>query len=306
MSFTPKTWQNEPSHATPLGASGLNDLEDRIDDGFTDAAAEAAAAQAASQPLDSDLTAIAALSTTSFGRAFLALADAAAARTAISAAAATHTHAESDVTNLVSDLAAKAPLASPALTGHPTGVTESANDNSTRLATTAYADAVKAALAGTYKVLSRTSGRWTTAGAASTDYVVAANNSDIVVASNFVTAASGSGVYGFYFDDADYTLAGLTQKLNLRVSVLTPNTAPAQTFTFTLKPLTISAGNGVAGTTVSGSTVTHTTPAANAVTTAVSGDFTIPADGFYYVNYTISGTPSSAGDIQVALLTRYV
>lgn len=36
------------------------------------------------QPLDSDLTAIAALSTTSYGRAFLALADAAAARTALS------------------------------------------------------------------------------------------------------------------------------------------------------------------------------------------------------------------------------
>lgn len=38
------------------------------------------------QPVDSDLTAIAALATTAYGRAFLALADAAAARTAISAA----------------------------------------------------------------------------------------------------------------------------------------------------------------------------------------------------------------------------
>lgn len=47
-----------------------------------DASGAAAAAQAASQPLDSDLTAIAALSTTSFGRALLALADAAAGRTA--------------------------------------------------------------------------------------------------------------------------------------------------------------------------------------------------------------------------------
>lgn len=93
--------------------------------------------------------------------------------------------AESQVTSLVSDLAAKAPLASPALTGtptaptatpatnttqvattayadaiaalkanlaspaftgHPTGVTESASDNSTRLASTAYADAAIAAL----------------------------------------------------------------------------------------------------------------------------------------------------------------
>jgi hypothetical protein len=51
--------------------------------GDFDAAGAAAAAQAASQPLDSDLTAIAALTTTSFGRAFLALADAAAGRTAL-------------------------------------------------------------------------------------------------------------------------------------------------------------------------------------------------------------------------------
>lgn len=45
---------------------------------FFDAAGAAAAAQAASQPLDSDLTAIAALSTTAFGRALLTVADAAA------------------------------------------------------------------------------------------------------------------------------------------------------------------------------------------------------------------------------------
>jgi hypothetical protein len=51
---------------------------------------------------------------------------------------------ESKITNLVSDLAAKAPLASPAFTGHPTGVTESPGDNSTRLASTAYADAIAA------------------------------------------------------------------------------------------------------------------------------------------------------------------
>jgi hypothetical protein len=49
--------------------------------GAFDAAGAAAAAQAASQPLDSDLTAIAALSTTSFGRGLLASADAAALRT---------------------------------------------------------------------------------------------------------------------------------------------------------------------------------------------------------------------------------
>lgn len=48
-----------------------------------DASGAAAAAQAASQPVDSDLTAIAALTTTSFGRALLTLADAAAGRTSL-------------------------------------------------------------------------------------------------------------------------------------------------------------------------------------------------------------------------------
>lgn len=55
---------------------------------------------------------------------------------------------ESDITNLVTDLAAKAPLASPALTGSPTAPTQAALDNSTKLATTAYADAAVAAHPG--------------------------------------------------------------------------------------------------------------------------------------------------------------
>jgi hypothetical protein len=61
-------------------ALGLGSAATQASTAF-DAAGAAAAAQAASQPLDSDLTAIAALSTTSFGRALLALADAAALRT---------------------------------------------------------------------------------------------------------------------------------------------------------------------------------------------------------------------------------
>lgn len=75
---------------------------------------------------------------------------------AIGASATGHTHAEADVTNLVTDLATKAPLASPAFTGTPslptgtTGVTQSAGNSSTALATTAFvttADNLKAPLA---------------------------------------------------------------------------------------------------------------------------------------------------------------
>jgi hypothetical protein len=47
---------------------------------------------------------------------------------------------QSKVTGLVTALGLLAPLASPALTGNPTAPTQSAGDNSTKLATTAYAD----------------------------------------------------------------------------------------------------------------------------------------------------------------------
>ncbi len=56
---------------------------------FYEAAGAAAAAQSASQPLDSDLTAIAALSTTAYGRTFLTLADQAALMGLVSSASTT-------------------------------------------------------------------------------------------------------------------------------------------------------------------------------------------------------------------------
>ena len=54
--------------------------------------------------------------------------------------------AQSKISGLVTDLAAKAPLASPALTGDPTAPTQTARNNSTRLATTAYVDTATASL----------------------------------------------------------------------------------------------------------------------------------------------------------------
>lgn len=64
------------------------------------------------QPLDSDLTAIAALTTTSFGRSLLALADAAALLTAAGGAAASHAHSGDDITSgTVADARVAATLA---------------------------------------------------------------------------------------------------------------------------------------------------------------------------------------------------
>ena len=100
----------------------------------------AAAAQAASQPSDSDLTAIAALSTTSFGRSFLDRADAAAARTLVGLGSVDNT---SDAAKPVSTaqqtaLNLKADLDSPAFANNPTAPTQTTGNNTTRLATTQF------------------------------------------------------------------------------------------------------------------------------------------------------------------------
>ena len=75
-------------------------------------------------------------------------------------AASVHGHAIADVTSLQSSLDAKAPLASPALTGTPTAPTQTQGNNSTRLATTAYVDtlgATKAASSHTHAISEVTS-----------------------------------------------------------------------------------------------------------------------------------------------------
>lgn len=92
-------------------------------DGAGAAAAAQAAAIAASQPLDSDLTAIAALTTTSYGRAFLALADAAAGRTALGlGTAATHATGDYEVAGAAAAAQAAAIAASQPLDSDLTAI----------------------------------------------------------------------------------------------------------------------------------------------------------------------------------------
>lgn len=99
---------------------------------------------------------------TSVGRSVLTAADATAGRTAIGAepfgaalaAVAGHVEAADPhtqyalETDLTAALALKAPLASPALTGNPTAPTQTAGNNSTRVATTAYVETAVAAGGG--------------------------------------------------------------------------------------------------------------------------------------------------------------
>jgi hypothetical protein len=99
----------------------------------------------------------------------------------------------------------------------------------------------------------------------------------------------------FEFDDADYTVSGLTQKLRLRAQVLANATAPAITFTFGLYPVTVAGGADVLaftiGTVVTGSTVAIASPSASTATRGTpTADFTVPADGVYSLGVVTSGT----------------
>ena len=67
-----------------------------------------------------------------------------------------HNHPQSEITNLVGDLALKAPLASPALTGTPTAPTASAGTSTTQLATTAFVGAAVTAGGGAAIAISDT------------------------------------------------------------------------------------------------------------------------------------------------------
>lgn len=116
----------------------------------------------------------------------------------------------------------------------------------------------------------------------------------------------------FWFAKADYEVAGKTQKLRLRAQIGTNGTKPTLEFTVGLYPLTVSGGAGefkpLTGTVVSGSAVTFNEPAASTITSEVSADFTIPADGAYALGFETSKitTEKSYQKINAQLQTRSV
>ena len=109
-------------------------------------------------------------------------------------AASVHGHPIADVTGLQTALDAKAPLASPALTGTPTAPTQAQGNNSTRLATTAYVDtlgATKAASAHTHAISEVTSLQTTLDGKAALSHTHTASQiSDSTTAGRAVLTAA--------------------------------------------------------------------------------------------------------------------
>jgi hypothetical protein len=117
-----------------------------------------------------------------------------------------------------------------------------------------------------------------------------------------------------YFDDADYTVSGLTQKLRLRAQIRPNATAPG-TITYTVGLHNVTAGAGGAdalsytlASAVSGSTVAFVNPSASTPAQNATSDFTIPADGYYVLGVVTSAAVAnnSAVHISAQLQTRNV
>ena len=97
---------------------------------------------------------------------------------------------------------------------------------------------------------------------------------------------------------ADYAISGRTTKLRVRATLTTNGTPPAITFTVGLYPVTSVAGGAdvmsvVLGTIDSGSQVSFATPAASSMFEGDSSDFTIPADGYYVLGVSLSGSQAN-------------
>lgn len=210
------------------------------------------------------------------------------------------TLAEGDITNLVSDLAAKAPLASPGLTGVPTAPTAAAGTNTTQIATTAFAKAMDNNAA--YSVILSVAGSHTAAKVAGT-YALGFGDPVAVSGTGTLYPIGIINIVG-----ADYpTINGVTTKLRIRAQLFTNDVAPTGNFTFGLYPITRPATSGGAGlciftlgTVVAGSNgATFTTPAADLAGVAVGADFAIPADGLYCIGVVTTGTIATSAHVHM-------
>jgi hypothetical protein len=185
-----------------------------------------------------------------------------------------------------------------------TAVTQAAGDNSTKVATTAYA--IAAAPNASYRSILDVTASHTAAKVAGT-YGMGQGDP---------LAVSGTGTLYplnlIYIAAADYpTVNGLAAKLRIRAQLYVNDVAPTGNFTFGLYPVTrpgTSGGAGLViytlGTVVSGSTVLFTAPAADSSNVGVSTDFALPADGHYCIGVVTSATVATSSHLHLSALLQ--
>jgi hypothetical protein len=217
--------------------------------------------------------------------------------------------AESDITNLTTDLAAKAPLASPTLTGTPAAPTAAANTNTTQIATTAfvigqaYAPLASPALTGTP----------TAPTAASSDSSTTLATTAFVKSQGFVAAKIDLTAQVATITNANLLAAGSVQTGMYQLSGWIKKTTIATTSS-TTGPLTITFTDGTDSTSLTPTLALLTSAGAIATTnannvTTVTGVNTIVPFTFFAktgvaITYTLTYASSGATAMQFELHMR--
>lgn len=189
----------------------------------------------------------------------------------------------------------------PALPNGTTATTQTAGDNSTKLATTAYARA--AAPNSSYRTLLDSSGSHTAAKVAGT---YGLGQGDIAAVTGTGTAYPLNTIA---IAAADYpSVDGLAPKLRVRFNINANDVAPfTGTFVCGLHPVTrpaTSGGTGLCiytiGAAVSGSTVTGTNLAADSANLLAGSDFAIPSDGQYVLAFVTNQTMATNSHVHIS------
>lgn len=207
----------------------------------------------------------------------------------------------------------KAPLASPAFTGTPTGITKThvglGNVDNTTDANKPISSAVATvltALLGLYRIVAQATGSHIAARVAGT---YALGQGDPL-------AISGTGTLYplavIRIDAADFpTINGVAPKLRVKVWLAVNDVAPTGNFTFGLHAISRPGTSGGAGLDIftlaaalAGSTVAINTPAADALSTAASGDFALPADGYYVLGVVTTATVAASSHLHMGAVLQ--
>lgn len=144
-----------------------------------------------------------------------------------------HTHAEAEVLGLTAALAAKASLASPALTGTPTAPTAGGGTNTAQIATTAFVQAAIALLINSAPGLLDT-----------LDEIAAALNDDPNFAATMTTALAGKAPLSHSHTASQISDATTAGRNMLMAADAAAQTALLGAFTSALKGLVPASGGG--------------------------------------------------------------
>jgi len=139
------------------------------------------------------------------------------------------------------------------------------------------------------------------AGVTAATYIVWGGGAALATSAAGALAAVNTAAAAFRLDPAFWTMTGFVPKVRIHWMCHVGATAPAQTLTCGLYPVTTFTNTGVAvvGTVVSGTTAAFASPAANSHTLTTTTDVNVPSANWYVLGVAVGGTTATSSSVQL-------